>query len=108
MQAKQWFLNPAGFLVRNAVWLVVWSAFALALRARLRRQALPDRRWARRLSVVGLLVYLFTITVAAYDWVASLVPEWSSTAIGIRLGVSQSLVEKDMIKAIAYLRGRLG
>lgn len=34
--------------------------------------------------------------------------ELSGREIAIRLGVSQSLVEKDMIKAIAYLRGRLG
>ena len=89
LQAKQWFLNAPGFLVRNAVWLVVWSAFALVLRSQLERQAPGNREPARRLSVAGLLVYLFTITVAAYDWVASLVPDWSSTAIGIRLGVSQ-------------------
>jgi RNA polymerase sigma factor (sigma-70 family) len=34
--------------------------------------------------------------------------ELSGREIAIRLGVSQSLVEKEMIKAIAYLKGRLG
>jgi RNA polymerase sigma factor (sigma-70 family) len=34
--------------------------------------------------------------------------ELSGREIAIRLGVSQSLVEKEMIKAITYLRGRLG
>lgn len=34
--------------------------------------------------------------------------ELSGREIAIRLGISQSLVEKEMIKAIAYLRGRLG
>jgi RNA polymerase sigma-70 factor (ECF subfamily) len=33
--------------------------------------------------------------------------ELSGREIAIRLGVSVSLVEKDMIKAIAYLRGRV-
>ncbi len=34
--------------------------------------------------------------------------ELSGREIAIQLGVSVSLVEKEMIKAIAYLRGRLG
>lgn len=33
--------------------------------------------------------------------------ELSGREIALRLGVSQSLVEKDMIKAIAFLRGRM-
>ncbi len=34
--------------------------------------------------------------------------ELSGREIALRLGISQSLVEKEMTKAIAYLRGRLG
>jgi hypothetical protein len=43
----------------------------------------------RRIAVAGLLIYLGTVTIAAYDWIASLVPDWASTAIGLRLGVAQ-------------------
>jgi RNA polymerase sigma factor (sigma-70 family) len=34
--------------------------------------------------------------------------QMSGREIALRLGVSMSLVEKEMIKAVAYLRGRLG
>jgi len=89
LQAKRWYLNQPGFLVRNATWLLVWSGFAIALRRRLLGASDADLRGRRRLAVAGLLVYLVTITFAAYDWVASLVPEWSSTAVGLRLGAAQ-------------------
>lgn len=89
LQAKQWFLNPPAFVIRNAIWLAAWSALAWALRRRLDGNREEDVRARRRLSVAGLLVYLFTVTVVAYDFVASLVPEWSSTAVGLRLGTAQ-------------------
>ena len=89
LQAKQWFLNAPGFIVRNAAWLAAWSAFAWAMRRHLDDDAAQSVRARRRIAVAGLLVYLFTITVVAYDFVASLVPEWSSTAVGLRLGAAQ-------------------
>lgn len=89
LQAKQWFLNAPAFVIRNAIWLAAWSAFAWAMRRHLDGHGDEDVRARRRLSVAGLLLYLFTITVVAYDFVASLVPEWSSTAVGLRLGTAQ-------------------
>ena len=71
LRAKSWYLNRPGFLLRNGVSLAVWSAMALALHRRLRSGDEPSRR---RIAVAGLLVYLGTITFAAYDWIASLAP----------------------------------
>ncbi|MFO1397011.1 MAG: hypothetical protein U1F48_08110 [Burkholderiales bacterium] len=79
LAAKSWYLAVPAFVVRNAAWLVAWSALAASLR----------RGIGRRVAVAGLLLYLVTVTFVAVDWVASLVPEWYSTAIGIRLGASQ-------------------
>jgi hypothetical protein len=90
LQAKRWFLNTPGFLIRNAVWLIVWSAFAIAFGNRLSASALGDAR-AKRIAVAGQFVYLVTVTALAYDWIVSLVPGWSSTAIGVRLGSTQFL-----------------
>jgi len=91
LQAKRWFLNLPSFLVRNAAWLVAWSALAIAFVKRLGSASAADARARRRIAVAGLLVYLPTITLFAYDWIASLVPEWSSTAAGVRLGSTQCL-----------------
>lgn len=88
LRAKQWYLNQPSFLVRNAAMLLVWSSFSIAMRRALARGA-PANQQARRIAVAGLIVYLFTVTVAAFDWVASLEPTWYSTAIGVRVGVGQ-------------------
>lgn len=89
LQRKHWFLNVPGFLARNAVWLLVWAMFAVALARRLASAQPTDVRMRGRISVAGLLVYLATVTLFAYDWVASLVPDWNSTAVGLRLGAGQ-------------------
>jgi len=88
LQARTWYLAPAPFLLRNAVLLALWSVLAVAMVRSVdpTRDATPR---ARKLAVLGLIAYLLSVTVAAFDWIASLVPGWSSTAIGIRLGTSQ-------------------
>jgi hypothetical protein len=91
LQAKAWFLNVPSFLIRNAAWLIAWSVLALAFARRLGSARPDDVRARRRIAVAGLLIYLATITVFAYDWIVSLVPEWSSTAAGVRLGAAQFL-----------------
>jgi hypothetical protein len=106
LQARQWYLNRPAFLVRNALWLVVWSVFALRLRRRLATSSAADLLARRRLSVAGLLVYLATITLVAYDFIASLVPEWSSTAVGVRLGVAQFVAAFGFAVPFAVLDAR--
>ena len=106
LQAKRWFLNGPAFVVRNAIWLAGWSALAWAMRRRLGSDREDDVRARRRLSVAGLLVYLFTITVVAYDFVASLVPEWSSTAVGLRLGTAQFIAAFGFAVPFAVLDAR--
>ncbi|HXU67263.1 MAG TPA: hypothetical protein VN707_07880 [Casimicrobiaceae bacterium] len=106
LRVKQWFLNVPGFIVRNVVWLVAWTAFSWAMRRRLASNTADDVRARARISVAGLLVYLFTMTVAAYDWIVSLVPEWSSTAIGLRLGAAQFIAAFGFAVPFAVLDAR--
>jgi hypothetical protein len=101
LEHKRWFLNVPSFLIRNGAWLVVWSGFAVALATRLGRGGAQDRRARRRIAVAGLLVYLVTITLFAYDWIASLAPDWSSTAVGVRLGAAQFLAALAFAVAFA-------
>jgi hypothetical protein len=92
LEAKRWYLNAPAFIARNALWLVVWTAFALAFHRFLDRpRHARDRAAGTRIAVAGLIVYFLSVTFTAIDWVASLIPEWFSSAIGIRLGVSQFL-----------------
>jgi len=90
LRSQQWFLNAPSFLVRNAAWLLVWSALAVTFARRIALRG-PGDPPARRIAVAGLLIYLVTVTLFAYDWLVSLVPGWSSTAAGVRLGAAQFL-----------------
>ena len=89
VEARRWYLNVPGFLLRNAAALIVFSVLSWMLVPRLQRHDEQARASVRRISVAGLLIYLLLVTLMAYDFIASLVPEWTSTAIGVRLGVAQ-------------------
>ncbi|MDQ6621361.1 MAG: hypothetical protein M3Z31_17000 [Pseudomonadota bacterium] len=89
--AKSWWLNEPFFLLRGVVILGLWSAFAMLLRKRLMHARVHSAASRNVLPILCVIVYFITVTVAAFDWIASLVPEWYSSAIGLRLGVSQAL-----------------
>ena len=91
LASNAWWLNKPFFLVRAALYFAVWSVLAwrwLAIAKRspeLRPPAL--RRW----SAIGLIVYGLTISLAAVDWIMSLMPQWYSTGFGLLIGTSQML-----------------
>jgi hypothetical protein len=85
-----WF-SPSYFLVRSIAYLLIWIALSLAV----------ARNPSQGLSGVGLIVYTFSMSLAAVDWIGSLVPQWYSTAFGLVVGVGQML--GAMALAIAYI-----
>jgi hypothetical protein len=91
IEAKHWWLNTPFFLARTAVYLLVWAGLAwrwLAIASRCGELRPPSlRRW----SALGLIVYGFTISLAAVDWIMSLMPQWYSTGFGLLVGTSQML-----------------
>ncbi|HSU39844.1 MAG TPA: hypothetical protein VLJ38_09750, partial [Polyangiaceae bacterium] len=99
-QARQWpeplasvlahrraFMNPRAFTIRAGVYILIWSFFALRLRAVSLRMdtganAVADSAGLRRLSYGGLVVTSVTVAFAGFDWLMSLAPEFSSTMFG--------------------------
>jgi len=73
-----WFSGPS-FVARSLIYLVLWSAFGLLVRTSV--------AW----SALGLIVYVFTMSLAATDWIASLVPQWYSTGFGLVVAIGQML-----------------
>ncbi|MGO9468534.1 MAG: hypothetical protein ACLQIB_19090 [Isosphaeraceae bacterium] len=84
---KTVWLNPVLFDVRMAVYLACWILLASNLA---RRSARQDRRDApasdqamKSTSAWGMLVLGLTTSLAAFDWLMTLDPHWSSTIFGV-------------------------
>jgi uncharacterized membrane protein YidH (DUF202 family) len=87
---SDWF-TPGYFVARAVCYLVIWTVFSF----------LVAERTSQGLSAVGLIVYGFTMSLAAVDWIGSLVPEWYSTALGLVVGTGQML--GAMALAVAWV-----
>ena len=86
-----WFSAPF-FVARSVIYLVLWSAFGLFLRTSVAG------------SAIGLIVYVFTMSLAATDWIASLVPQWYSTGFGLVVAIGQMLGAMALAVASIGLR----
>lgn len=93
---KKFYLNPAMFLARTAVYFAAWIAIAYFLNRwseeqdRTGEASLADR--LQTLSGPGLGIYGLTVTFASIDWAMSLEPGWSSTIYGMMFVAAQGLV----------------
>lgn len=76
---NSFYLNPTDFLLRYAVYIVLWNllgAFALWAPRDRAEPIAPALSW---LSGIGLLVLAFSVSFAAIDWILSVEPTfWSS------------------------------
>jgi hypothetical protein len=101
LQHKQLYLNAPFFLIRAAVYFLVWNALSFFLNAwSLEQDRTGDPAIARRmqlLSAGGLMGYGLTVTFASFDWLMSLEPHWFSTIYGVLLIGGQGL------SALAFL-----
>jgi len=81
------YLSAGGpFIARSLAYLLVWSVMAILwLRAKERKRALKGA------SAAGLIVYGFSVSLAATDWIASLVPHWYSSGLGLLVAAGQML-----------------
>ena len=92
---KEPYLNLPFFLARALLYFGVWIAVSWRFRARLLAALEHDTptNWkrVRRVSAVGLLLYAATGTLAAMDWIMSLLPAWYSTVFGAQVLAMQVL-----------------
>jgi hypothetical protein len=101
LQHKQIYLNTTFFLVRAAVYFLVWNGLSHFLNAwALEQDRTGDPRIARRMQILsggGLVAYGITITFASFDWLMSIDPHWFSTIYGVLIIGGQGL------SALAFL-----
>jgi hypothetical protein len=104
---KRGFLNIPFFLARTAIYFAAWSLLANRLNRWSREQDRPPdpdvTARMKRLGAGGLVVYGFTVTFAAIDWLMSLEPHWYSTIFGSLVGVGWMLSALAFVIAVAAL-----
>ena len=86
LQKKAAYLNLPFWLIRFAVYFIIWSFFAIYLRKiSVRNDYEPYERYLKRIrSTSGWFMVLFAITssMAAWDWLMSIDGHWFSTLYG--------------------------
>jgi len=104
---KQAYLNLPFFLARAVIYVVAW----LLILARLRRwssrqQAGEDPGPIAGFSAAAAIVVGFTLSFAAFDWLMSLRPDWSSTMYGLRV-IAGTFVPALGLIAVLMRGGRI-
>lgn len=92
---QRWWLNTPFFVLRAVLLLALWLWLAHGLRRRL------DTPAAARFAAGGLVLYGLSVSVAAVDWVVSLVPGWHSSVFGILLATAQLLAAAALAVAVS-------
>jgi hypothetical protein len=89
------YLNFSGFLIRAIIYFAIWNLLSFLL-SKWSKQTdhagAPNN--AQRFKAVagpGLILYAFTISFAAIDWVMSLDPTWISTIFGLIILIGEVL-----------------
>src|SRR5580698_1944691 len=88
------YLSVNGFIVRAAIYFAIWNLLSFFLTKWSREQDQPPVRDNSRFKVLsgpGIILYAFTVSFAAIDWVMSLDPSWISTIYGLLILIGQLL-----------------
>jgi hypothetical protein len=81
------WLAPRAIALRSFVYLGVWLWLAASCQwLRARHGRVPPGA-----AALVLIVYLVSITAAAFDWIAALQPGWYSSGLGLLLAAAQAL-----------------
>jgi len=91
LQHKAPYLNVSFFIVRAAIYFVVWIVIAYLLgKWSVDRDKTGDPAFTKRLKTLGgpgLWALAITATFASFDWMMSLEPHWFSTIYGMMFAV---------------------
>jgi hypothetical protein len=94
-QITQSYLTVNGFVVRAAIYFAIWNVLSFLLSKWSKQTDSPDApNNSQRFKAVagpGLILYGFTISFAAIDWIMSLDPSWISTIFGLLILIGEVL-----------------
>ncbi len=83
LQAKAAYLNTPFFFARMAVFLLLWTIFMRLLRRESREQdmdgSIIHTLRNRKFAAIFIVLFAITFTLASFDWLMSVEPEFYST-----------------------------
>jgi len=89
------YLTTSGFWIRAIFYFIIWNVLSFLLSHWSRqtdREGHPDNTEKfKAVAGPGLILYGFTISFAAIDWVMSLDPSWISTIFGLIILIGEVL-----------------
>jgi hypothetical protein len=112
LHAKAPWLNVPFFIVRTVFYFTVWSAFALWFhRTSVRQDTSGDPGLTQKMettSTAALILFAFTVTFFAFDFLMSLTPHWYSTIFGVYFFAGCVLGFFALMTVLAMLVQRAG
>jgi hypothetical protein len=118
---KRWFLNEGFFYGRTVAYFVIWAALSYFFYSRsvaqdklgdLNASNTPTRdRITRSMWLVagpGLLLWCFSLSFAAIDWMMSLQPHWYSTIWGVYYFAGALLTSYSFITLVTMALQKAG
>jgi len=89
------YLSVNGFIIRAIIYFAIWNLLSFLLTmwsSQTDRPGAPDNSARfKAVSGPGLILYGFTISFAAIDWMMSLEPGWISTIYGLLILIGEVL-----------------
>jgi hypothetical protein len=91
----QSYLNVHGFIIRALIYLAIWNLLSFLLTKWSKetddRSTRDNTARFKAVSGPGLILYAFTISFAAIDWLMSIDPSWISTIYGLLILIGELL-----------------
>ncbi|MBC8071184.1 MAG: quinol:cytochrome C oxidoreductase [Deltaproteobacteria bacterium] len=113
LQAKAPYLNEGAFRMRAIAYIVVWAGLSLAYWRWSTTQDTaadpkPMAHNMRRFAPISLLLFAFSLTFGAFDWLMSLDPHWFSTIFGVYYFAGSVSIVASTISLTVILLHRSG
>jgi len=102
MGKKDWYLNLPFFYGRAIFYFAIWILFSLIFP---RPKVFPRAEAPsplRGIAAVSMLVFVSTVTFAAFDWLMTLDPLWYSTIFGLLAGIGGILTAFALCTIASY------
>lgn len=112
LQGKSGFLNLSFFLIRMAIFFVLWIAFRTMLRRFSLKEdvegGLDNHNKSIRASAVFIAVFALSFSFASWDWLMSIEPHWYSTIYGVNIFAGAFVTTITIIAITVILLQRAG